>query len=109
MVIRSHDPISPCREHRPLPVSHLSLTDRAVTGEPALQTERLLARRLTVGHIEELSETRRGAGRCNGSSYARSSASDPLDLGLCSPKAATGNTGRAQDAVAQEPTIDDGR
>src|SRR5680860_928098 len=28
MVIRSHDPISPCREHRPLPVSHLSLTDR---------------------------------------------------------------------------------
>ena len=30
MVIRSHDPISPCREHRPLPVSHLSLTDRAL-------------------------------------------------------------------------------
>src|SRR5680860_258723 len=30
MVIRSHDPISPCREHRPLPVSHLSLTDRGV-------------------------------------------------------------------------------
>src|SRR5680860_387710 len=34
MVIRSHDPISPCREHRPLPVSHLSLTDRAPAGGP---------------------------------------------------------------------------